>query len=70
MPTAVKLGEPYLPTQTIADFLEVDPRTVRQWIADGRLRAIRVGRQLRVEPSEFRRFIADSAEPAQGGDAA
>lgn len=46
-----------------AEFLNVHPRTVRRYIADGRLRAVRVGpRLLRVE----RKSLIKLATPVGG----
>lgn len=36
----------------IMDILEVTRRTVYEWIKDGKLKAVRIGRQLRI-PAEF-----------------
>lgn len=57
------LGEPLLSLQDLAGYLAVDVRTVRTLISDGRLQALRVGNQLRVEPGELQRFLAASVEP-------
>jgi excisionase family DNA binding protein len=42
----------------VAHRLGVHPETIRRLIHDGRLEAVRVGRVLRVEPSELERFIS------------
>jgi excisionase family DNA binding protein len=65
---SVSLGEPLLDIATIAPYLNVDHRTVRNLIRDGKLKAIRVGAQIRVEPAELRRYL--DANTAHGGDAA
>jgi excisionase family DNA binding protein len=41
----------------------VDPRTVRRKIKLGELRAVRIGRQLRVSPDEAERYEALHATP-------
>ena len=39
---AKRLGlDPFMSVNAVADFVDVDPRTVRQMIADGRLKAYR-----------------------------
>lgn len=42
----------------VARRLGVHPETVRRLIHDGRLRAVRVGRVLRVDPSDLDGFLA------------
>lgn len=32
----------------VADMFQVDPRTVRRWIAEGKLDAFRIGRMIRI----------------------
>ena len=41
----------------VAEELQVSERQVRRWIEDGRLRAIRLGRLVRISPDEFARFV-------------
>nr|DAL64989.1 MAG TPA_asm: helix-turn-helix domain protein [Caudoviricetes sp.] len=44
---------------TLAEELGVSDRTVRRWIAEGRLKAIRLSeRVIRIEPAEVERFLA------------
>ena len=39
--------------QSVADRLDVDPKTIRRWIASGRLTAYRVGGKIvRLDPAE------------------
>lgn len=50
--------ERFLTPRMVAERLRVTPRTVRNWIAEGRLCALRVGpREWRVEQLELERFI-------------
>ncbi|WP_322859152.1 helix-turn-helix domain-containing protein [Mycobacterium europaeum] len=52
--------------QQAADYCDVSYRTVRRWIADGRLNAVRVGpRLLKVDVAELNRVLA----PVGGGAA-
>ena len=62
---SVSLGEPLLDIATIASYLDVDHRTVRNLIRDGKIKGLRVGAQIRVEPAELRRYL--DANPAHGG---
>lgn len=46
--------------QTIAEVAEefrVHDKTIRRWIRSGELRAIRLGRQLRIRPSDKEKFL-------------
>lgn len=45
----------YTPKET-ADLLKVSERTVRRWIAEGKLRARRFGRQLRIPKEALDQF--------------
>ncbi len=48
----------YLSVQRAADFADVHPDTIREWIKTDRLRGYRAGRELRVLRSELHRFLA------------
>jgi len=37
-------------TQQVADYYGVRPKTVRTWVAEGRLEAVRVGRKMAFDP--------------------
>jgi len=39
----------------------VSPWTIRAYIRDGKLRAIRIGRLVRLEASELERFVNENA---------
>jgi excisionase family DNA binding protein len=62
------LGEQFLSIADAAELFKVNHRTIRTLIKDGKIRAIRVGAQIRIEPAELRRYLEDN--PARGGDAA
>jgi excisionase family DNA binding protein len=49
-----------LTVDDIARSLKLNPQTVRNWIDRGFLRAIRIGRNVRVTRAEFDRLIEDS----------
>jgi excisionase family DNA binding protein len=42
----------------VADHCQVSPRSVRRWIDNGRLRAIRLGRSIRVSEGDLARFLS------------
>ena len=49
--------EPLLTIDDVADRCQVSTRTVRRWIKSGDLRAIRLGRQLRVRPIDLENLL-------------
>lgn len=49
--------DPLLKVATVAKMFEVRPYTIRQWIKDGKLKAVRLdGGHYRVYQSEVRRY--------------
>ena len=53
-----------LNVRSVAETLSVSVFTVRQWIRDGRLRVVRLGRRVLVPESEVRALIArNTVEP-------
>lgn len=56
--------DPWLTVHQVAAELKIHPATVRSWINDGRLRAVRVGREWRVRRSEVNRALMSDASPA------
>jgi excisionase family DNA binding protein len=56
--------DPWLTVQQVSEELKIHPATVRVWIKDGRLRAVRVGREWRVRRSEVDRALLLDASPA------
>ena len=52
-------------THEIAELLKVSEATVRNWIHEGELRAIRVGREFRVAAKDLEAFVeAHETQPA------
>jgi len=41
-----------------AEVMRVSVYTIRAWIRQGKLRAVKLGRLVRIEPKEISRFIA------------
>jgi len=41
----------------VADALNVKPETIKHWIDERRLRAIKIGRAYRISPTEVRRLL-------------
>ncbi|MGB3885139.1 helix-turn-helix domain-containing protein [Gordonia sp. (in: high G+C Gram-positive bacteria)] len=59
VPVEIPVHQRYLSIQQAADYLGVADKTVRRWVASGRLGARRAGpRLLRIELAEIDRFMA------------
>jgi excisionase family DNA binding protein len=56
--------DPWLTVPQVSAELKIHPATVRIWIKNGRLRAVRVGREWRVRRSEVDRALLLDASPA------
>ena len=48
--------ERFYTTQDVADLFQTSRRTVQFWIREGKLKAVRIGREWRVEPAALREF--------------
>lgn len=53
----------YMTVGEVAKELRVDEKTVRNWIRNGMLVAVRVGRQYRIDRSEYEAFIGRKEKP-------
>jgi excisionase family DNA binding protein len=65
------LTRKFMTVREVADLAQVGEATVRQWIKQGDLRAIDVGREFRIIPRDFERFLDRHAtrapsEPGHG----
>lgn len=49
--------EEYLTVAEVAETLKLNQQTVRNWIDQGSLPALRVGRRVRIKRSDFRRIL-------------
>ena len=63
-PTVASILEPLLNYKQAGDLLGVTDRTVWKLVNPGQLPAVRVGRSVRIDPRDLRRFI----EQAKGGE--
>ncbi len=45
--------EPLLTLEEVADFLRVDPKTVRRWVAARRIPCLRIGTRIRFDPGDL-----------------
>lgn len=61
------LSKPFMTTQEVAELLKVGEPTVRAWIHDKKLRAVRLGREYRVAVKDLQAFVdarVTCSEPA------
>jgi excisionase family DNA binding protein len=66
------LGDSFLTVAEVAETLKLNQQTVRNWIDQGSLPALRVGRRVRIRRSDFERLLAESyttGAPAAGASA-
>ena len=50
----------FLTVAEVAEMLKLNQQTVRNWIDQGSLPALRVGRRVRIKRSDFERVLAES----------
>ncbi len=55
------LEESFLTVAEVAEVLKLNQQTVRNWIDQGKLPAIRVGRRVRIKRSDFERVLEAGA---------
>jgi excisionase family DNA binding protein len=55
------LSKPFLTTQEIAALLKVREQTVRGWIHQQELRAVKLGREFRVAVRDLETFVNEHA---------
>jgi excisionase family DNA binding protein len=51
------LDESFLTVAEVAEILKLNQQTVRNWIDQGLLPAVRVGRRVRIRRSDFERLL-------------
>lgn len=67
-PSSPDPDEVYLTVAEVAQTLRLNQQTVRNWIDQGRLPALRIGRRVRIKRSDFERIVDASyggTAPAQ-----
>jgi excisionase family DNA binding protein len=57
---SVEPDESFLTVAEVAAMLKLNQQTVRNWIDQGSLPALRVGRRVRIKRSDFERVLAES----------
>jgi excisionase family DNA binding protein len=63
---SVEPEETYLTVAEVADMLKLNQQTVRNWIDQGSLPALKVGRRVRIKRSDFERVLAQSYTGSAG----
>jgi len=65
------MSRPFLTTHEIAELLKVREQTVRSWIHQQELRAVKLGREFRVAVKDLEAFVNEHAtrEPSWREDA-
>ena len=66
----MSIDEQYLTVADVARILKLNQQTVRNWIDQGRLPALDVGRRVRIRRSDLDKLIEDSytATPTKRAD--
>jgi excisionase family DNA binding protein len=59
----------FLTVAEVAGILKLNQQTVRNWIDQGSLPALRVGRRVRIKRSDFERVLAESYTSGPGSSA-
>ena len=59
----------FLTVAEVAGILKLNQQTVRNWIDQGSLPALRVGRRVRIKRSDFERVLAQSYTSGAGSPA-
>ena len=61
--------ETFLTVAEVASILKLNQQTVRNWIDQGSLPALRVGRRVRIKRSDFERVLTESYTAGSGSPA-
>jgi excisionase family DNA binding protein len=61
----VTMPEAFFTAAGLADYLKVSAQTVRAWIRDGKVRAIKFGRSWRIPSDEVKRIVAAGIDEGQ-----
>jgi excisionase family DNA binding protein len=65
------IDDEFLTVAEIAELLKLNQQTLRNWIEQGQLPAVRIGRRVRIRRSDFERLVQEGysgragASPAQ-----
>jgi excisionase family DNA binding protein len=58
-------GEEFLTVAEVAELLKLNQQTVRNWIDQGSLPAVRVGRRVRIRRSDLERVLENGSTTAR-----
>jgi len=58
-------SDEFLTVDEVAETLRVNPQTVRNWISDGTLPAVRVGRRIRITRRDLDRVMEQGYRPGR-----
>ncbi len=61
-----EFDESFLTVAEVAEMLKLNQQTVRNWIDQGSLPALRVGRRVRIKRSDFERVLAEGYTAGTG----
>jgi excisionase family DNA binding protein len=61
-------GRLVLDIKEAAHALSISPWTIRRYISDGKLKPIRIGRRVLLEPSELQRLVEAGRKPRVRAD--
>src|SRR5438105_3944901 len=59
-----EMDDPFLTVAEVAAMLKLNQQTVRNWIDQGSLPALRVGRRVRIRRSDLERVLAEGSTAA------
>jgi excisionase family DNA binding protein len=57
-------GDELMTVAEIAAVLKLNQQTIRNWVDQGRLPAVRIGRRVRIKRSDFEQLLTNAAGPA------
>lgn len=64
-----RIEDSFLTVAEVAEMLKLNQQTVRNWIDQGSLPALRVGRRVRIRRSDLDRLLEESYSGRAGGQA-
>lgn len=53
------MPERFYSAEELAEYLKLGPQTVRAWIREGKVKAIKFGRSWRIADDELKRILAE-----------
>lgn len=61
------VDDEFLTVAEIAELLKLNQQTLRNWIEQGQLPAVRIGRRVRIRRSDFERLVQQGYSGRSGG---